>query len=407
MRNALRIVVALPDPADRLVIREAVREIEGVEILGYAGTGMEAVQMNAAAHPDAVLLATELPVMDGCRAARMISLHSPATRILLASSEGGNGQLRQALAAGACGLLALPLEPEATQEAIRELSERDRQREEPEFVQATDPERAPVTVAVCGSSGGTGKTTLAVNIAFSLARQSPGSVALVDLYHQFGDVSAMLDVQPRRTLADLAASGEEVEPEVLRQLAVALEPGVAVFIGSLRPQPVDVFDAGFVDALLTALRQEYRFVVLDLPPSLHAGTLTALSRAEYVLVICGQAEVTAVASARGFIDVLLEGYVSSERLHVLLNRVAKGAPLSVAEIGTALGRPVAGQVPDDPHHVRASINDGSPAVLSQPKCPAAAAINRMVEQIRQRLPLAVAQPDRKPARPLRLLRKPA
>src|SRR5207248_11652325 len=125
----------------------------------------------------------------------------------------------------------------------------------------------------------------------------------------------------------------------------------------------------------------------DMPPVLHAGTLAALSRAEHVLVLCGMSEVTAAASARCYIDVLLEGYVSSERLQVIVNRAGRGLPLQVSEVEEALGRKVSALIPNEERRILASINDGSPAVISQSSSPAAVALTGLVRRIHDRQPL--------------------
>lgn len=395
MSGPMRILVALPDPADRTMLREVAQQAEGFELLAYAGSGTEAVQMTATIHPDVVVLADDLPLMDGYQAAELISLHSPQVHIVLADTSFSAAECQRAMAAGARALLSRPLEADEVLRALEGLAARERERGGAVFLQVTDPAKAPITTAVCGPKGGSGKTTLAVNLAVALAKQEPGQTALVDFYPQFGDVRSMLDARPKRTLADLAADGEELEPEALKQEAVAHSSGLAVFVGALRPQPLDVFTAAFVDGLLAALRQAYRYVVLDLPPMLHAGTLAALARSEHVLVVCNATEVTSAASARCYIDVLAEGYVSTERLHVVANRASRGMALQVPEIEEALGRRVSLVLPNDERRILASINEGVPAVIGQAGSPVAGAISTLARRIYQRAPLtgeAVSKP---------------
>ena len=57
------------------------------------------------------------------------------------------------------------------------------------------------------AKGGCGKTTLAINLAVALARQSAGRVCIVDLDLSFGDVAISVQLAPARTIVGRAADG--------------------------------------------------------------------------------------------------------------------------------------------------------------------------------------------------------
>ena len=58
------------------------------------------------------------------------------------------------------------------------------------------------TIIVTGSKGGVGTTTVALNIGVQLAARSKKRTALVDLARPFGQISLMLDLNPRFTVLD-------------------------------------------------------------------------------------------------------------------------------------------------------------------------------------------------------------
>lgn len=80
-------------------------------------------------------------------------------------------------------------------------------------------------VTVSGAKGGVGATVTAVQLALA-ARASGRTVALLDLDLQSGDVASYLDVQFRRSVADLAGISD-INPRVLQEAVFAHDTGIS------------------------------------------------------------------------------------------------------------------------------------------------------------------------------------
>jgi DNA-binding NarL/FixJ family response regulator len=83
----MKILFADDDERYRQLLRAAFSMIDGVEVVGEAADGVEAVELAATTGPDVVLLDVEMPRMDGFAAAVAIREARPATRILLHTGE--------------------------------------------------------------------------------------------------------------------------------------------------------------------------------------------------------------------------------------------------------------------------------------------------------------------------------
>src|SRR5581483_7463807 len=96
---------------------------------------------------------------------------------------------------------------------------------------------------VSSTKGGTGKTSLAVNLAVSLAATHLRTL-LIDLDVQFGDVGIILGLErPQQTLHDLAnAAAADLDPEKLRGFVVRHESGLHVVPAPLRPEDGETID---------------------------------------------------------------------------------------------------------------------------------------------------------------------
>ncbi|HYN87952.1 MAG TPA: response regulator transcription factor [Ardenticatenaceae bacterium] len=108
---------------DHEIVREGLQtlleEEPGVNVVGMATNGAEALRLAAALRPDVILMDLLMPEMDGIEATRRIRALSPTSQVLVLTSFAGDQHVRDAVGAGALGyLLKDVLKPDLLQ-AIR------------------------------------------------------------------------------------------------------------------------------------------------------------------------------------------------------------------------------------------------------------------------------------------------
>ena len=81
---------------------------------------------------------------------------------------------------------------------------------------ATISAHQPKAIALFSAKGGVGKTSIAVNLAVALAHRTRERVALVDLDLQFGDIAVLMNIHPKRTIAELMQENVEMDREMLQ-----------------------------------------------------------------------------------------------------------------------------------------------------------------------------------------------
>lgn len=102
---------------------------KGFQVVGIAGTGVEAVSMNRSEKPDVILMDIEMPEMDGIEATRQVMRDTP-TCIVIVSANGRNDLIANAKQAGATGYLIKPVSERQLIETIRVAHEQFIQREQ-------------------------------------------------------------------------------------------------------------------------------------------------------------------------------------------------------------------------------------------------------------------------------------
>jgi DNA-binding NarL/FixJ family response regulator len=117
--DAIRVLVV----DDHAVVREGLRTFlslqDGIEVVGEAGDGREAVAIAERERPDVVLMDLVMPRLDGVQAMRELRARVPRARVIVLTSFLEDDRLLPAIRAGAAGYLLKNVEPSELARAVR------------------------------------------------------------------------------------------------------------------------------------------------------------------------------------------------------------------------------------------------------------------------------------------------
>jgi DNA-binding NarL/FixJ family response regulator len=116
---SIRILVADDHPVVRGGLVALLRSIEGLDVVGEAADGDEAVREAHLTHPDIVLMDVRMPGLDGIEATRRIRSGVPGTRVLVLTMYDDDSTVFTAMQAGAQGYLLKEAEQEEIVRAVR------------------------------------------------------------------------------------------------------------------------------------------------------------------------------------------------------------------------------------------------------------------------------------------------
>ena len=242
---------------------------------------------------------------------------------------------------------------------------------------------------VSSTKGGTGKTSIAVNLAVGLAETGLRTL-LIDLDVQFGDVGIVLGLErPAKTLHDLIAVADELDAEKLRGYVVRHGSGLYILPAPLRPEEGEAIDATRIAGILQTARGMYDAIVVDTAPLFDGPMLTALDRSDQLLLV-STPDVPSMKNIRLALQTLeLLGF-PIERVALVANRAGMPGGASADEMADTIGKKIRFVLPED-STVPKSVNSGVPAVLLDPRARFSRGIKEIVDALVGR---TVAQPAR-------------
>ena len=103
--NKLKVLVADDHDGFRRLLASFLGTQQGVEIVGEAANGIEAVNQTERLHPNLVLMDLDMPTIDGYEATREIKHRSPSTRVVILSMHSGDEYRRRAWQNSADGFI--------------------------------------------------------------------------------------------------------------------------------------------------------------------------------------------------------------------------------------------------------------------------------------------------------------
>jgi pilus assembly protein CpaE len=278
----------------------------------------------------------------------ILKRHHPSTGVLIVADRLEPALLLEAMRVGVTEVVAAPLVAHDIEAAINRLA-----------VQRSVTTDTGMALAFVGAKGGVGTTTVAVNVAATLARLVPGSTLLMDLHVANGDAAVFLGAEPRFSIVDALENTHRLDEAFFRNLIVKTKAGVDLLAASERmmTSPLDVRR---IRTLLDMAERHYRYVILDIP-RWDAAVLDSLEGVRQVVIVTNQ-ELAAVRSASRMAATLRQRH-GKDKLTVVISRPDRHAAIAHEDVERAVGVKVKHTFPGDYRRALEALNKGRPLAL--------------------------------------------
>jgi len=262
----IRVIIVDDIAETRENVRKLLQFETDIEVVGTAKSGREGIDFSKDYDPDVVLMDINMPDMDGISATEEILRDQPHVQVIILSVQSDQNYMRRAMLAGARDFLTKPPMADELISAIRragEMSQQEREKSTRVRVASASAGAPDGTgfsltqgkvITVYSPKGGTGCTTIAVNLALTLHNEDTRA-ALVDGNLQFGDVAVFINEQGKNTIVDLATRVNELDPDIVEGVMITHSPtGVHILAAPSRPENAEKVSGDQFAQLIDYLR---------------------------------------------------------------------------------------------------------------------------------------------------------
>lgn len=252
--------------------------------------------------------------------------------IFVTYKEGDISTIRRLMRAGIKDVFPQPIQAnELAQSVITAISEKRKR------IKETLGGKGGVT-AFLNAKGGTGASTIAVNVAHMLAKKHKAEVALIDLDVQFGSAAMQLDLHPKNNVLEALLQPDRVDPVFLKALMTPHDSGLEVLASPADLSPIEGIHPDAVTRLLSAAAERYDYVILDVPRLYMPWVVAAIKFADPVMLVC-ENNLATIRDAKLLLDRMAHEGVSFANIELVNNRaMSKQTSVSIEQLKETLGK---------------------------------------------------------------------
>ena len=365
-----------------------------IQVVATATNGKEGIEQAKKLSPDIILMDVNMPIVDGIQATETLAQEAPNSPVIIMSVQGERDYLRRAMQSGAREFLIKPFSGDELIASIRRVYQLEQKKESflaktvgAPSAAAAGPEPADgqrrgegQVFFLYSGKGGVGKSLIGANLAVSMAHETKGKVALVDLDLQFGDIGVLLNLDHSQGITDLIENIDHMDQDFIRDIMVDGPFGIKVLLTPISPELADLVTVDHVRRIFAELRKMFDYIIVDSSSHLGEINLEVLDHADKVVVITSLS-IPAIKNTKLALKIFDSLSISPERVVLILNKSDAHSEFNKESVEANLRFPIAGQIPNDAKLVINSINRGNPLVTTHPESEISQRIRELVAKL--------------------------
>jgi pilus assembly protein CpaE len=299
-----------------------------------------------------------------------ISLQFPEIIVVIILPQEKITEANRAILAGARAFMVQPFEQKDLLDTLRRIKELYKRSHQGKTDASTDLlMETRGTFSVFSPKGGTGCSTIAINLAVALREELKQEVLLMDGKLFFGDLDIMLNLKTLNSITELIPHIGALDEGLLHDVISEHPTGIKVLPAPLNPIAAQGIHPEELHRIVTAAQNTYQNIVIDSGNYLNENTVTLMDASHKILLVINP-EIASLRDASRFIEICYTTLtIPKEKILLIVNQYDQRDGISINDIERTLQMKVFAALPWDPRVPLQSINRGVPIFTQGPKIP--------------------------------------
>ncbi|WP_350336048.1 AAA family ATPase [Coralliovum pocilloporae] len=233
-------------------------------------------------------------------------------------------------------------------------------------------------ISFIGAKGGVGASTIAHNVAWSIARNFNNNVVIADLDLPFGTAGLDFNLDPVQGMGDVIAHPDRVDDVLIDRLLSKCADNLSLLAAPATLDRTYDFEEMVFDPLLEVIQGNVPLTVLDVPHSWNAWTNRVLLASDEIAIVAAP-DLGNLRNAKNLIDQLRQMRPNDQKPHLIINQqgVPKRPEIGADDFADAVGIEPVAVIGFDPHLFGQASNNGQMLAEVDPKAGAAAQLETL------------------------------
>ncbi len=243
-------------------------------------------------------------------------------------------------------------------------------------------------ISVIGARGGIGASTIAHNLAWSIAERQESSATLLDLDLSFGTAALDFNQDPPQSVADALMAPDRVDDVFLERVTTKQTQRLQMLTAPATLEREFELDAQAYEMVIERVRRTSPFVVLDLPHVWTSWIKHTLLAADDAIIVAGP-DLASLRNTKNIIDLLksMRPYDSPPSVVLSMVGVPKRPEIPFKDFAEALGVEPVASIPFDPQLFGMAANNGQMISEVAPQSKTAVALDALGASLTGRKPV--------------------
>ncbi|WP_068777503.1 AAA family ATPase [Paenibacillus sp. FJAT-26967] len=282
--------------------------------------------------------------------------------VIFLSKQADFSTLREIYRCGVTDVIRVPEELDQLDKVLeRAMQTLKQNRHKSELSKTSAAELSGTVISVYSGKGGSGTSFLAANLANAIAANSEMRTLLIDLNLQFGSIQHLFNLKHDRNIGDLKSVLQELTFSQLNNVISRTEASpLSILLSPNHPQEAEMFHSEDIELLLSACRQHFDCIILDVPKELNEISISALSQSDKILYVVNL-ERPSIVRMKDVLNILDRYHLLKEDIVALVvNKFSKKQDISLDDLGKMSSLPVISKISDDFKGLQSHFNLGEP-----------------------------------------------